>query len=561
MKKQLFLFSILIILVGLLSFFAVSVYVTHSNNIKNARDAVREAAELCAVLYSENTDFSSLERLRTDTRVTIISPDGHVLADSLPIDMSRLENHLNRPEILAAANDSPSSNIRYSDTLGMDSIYYAIKADIGDSYVFIRTAFPVAKIDAYQLQSMPLLILILFVLILLCFMLSRGMIRRVAKPFESIEQKLRMLSRGEYAPESMAVGYEEIDSIIREIDEIAQVLQNTLAALRDEKAKAEYILNNIGDGIFAVDTNNNIALINNAALEIFDVTPDIAGKGLHYLLYDIALVGIVDDCMQSEKNALFELAHNGKIFLGTIKRLPGTALTMAILSDVTDSRKNAMQREEFFANASHELKTPLTAIKGFNELATINNKDECISKYIGSIARETDRMLSLIGDMLKLSELENTKKIDTSSVSLSDTVAEVRDTLTAAITEKAVVMEIIGEAAVTANPGHIYELIKNLVENAVRYNDQGGSVTVKIESGPKVASLRVVDTGIGISLVEQSRIFERFYRVEKSRSQKNGGTGLGLSIVKHICTLNEWKLSLKSKLGIGTEVIVEFSGQ
>jgi two-component system phosphate regulon sensor histidine kinase PhoR len=232
---------------------------------------------------------------------------------------------------------------------------------------------------------------------------------------------------------------------------------------------------------------------------------------------------------------------------------------MIALSDVTEIRENAKRREEFFANASHELKTPLTAIKGFNELTAINNKDDNIRKYIDSITRETDRMLSLIGDMLKLSELENTQSINPVPVPLAKIVNEAVELLSTSINEKSISIEITGDATVTAEPGHIYELAKNLIENAVRYNNQGGHVSVTIERSKQNARLYVFDDGIGISPEEQTRIFERFYRVEKSRSQRNGGTGLGLSIIKHICALYDWKLSLKSKLGVGTEVTVVFN--
>jgi two-component system phosphate regulon sensor histidine kinase PhoR len=556
MKKRLFLFMTLIIFAGLLCFFAVSVYITYNNNLSIAKDTVMEAAKICAGLYNENTDVSAFVKVGGDTRITLVSLDGTVIADSRPLDISTVENHLNRPEIQAAANGSPATYVRYSDTLGVDFIYYALKADNGGSYVFIRTAVPVAKIDAYLIQSLPLLIIVLLIVALLCFAISRSVINLVTKPFESVEHKLRLLSNGEYAPEPFAKSYEEIDAIIKGIDEVAQVLQNSFASLCDEKSKVEYILNNISDGIFAIDENKNIALINSAALDIFDVTPDITDKKMSYLLYNKTLTTAVDDCVTQEKSALFELSLNGRIYLATVKRLPETKLTMAILSDITDNRENTKLREDFFANASHELKTPLTAIKGFNELMAINNKDEKISKYIESITRETDRMLSLIGDMLKLSELENTQGINHVPVSLAQVANEVRETLSAAINKKSVTLNVIGDGTVEAEQGHVYELVQNLVENAVRYNNQNGRVFVTIESDKKNTSLSVSDNGIGISPGEQTRIFERFYRVEKSRSQRSGGTGLGLSIVKHICALYGWELSLKSKPGVGTEIKV-----
>jgi two-component system phosphate regulon sensor histidine kinase PhoR len=367
------------------------------------------------------------------------------------------------------------------------------------------------------------------------------------------------LLNGEYAPSPVAVNYEETDEIIRNIDDVALVLQKSFDALRNEKSKLDYIIDNIGDGLFVVDENKAIMLINDAALEIFSVTPYITGKNINYLSYDKTLIGAVEDCMTQTKNALFELTLNGSIYLVTVKRLPGTELTMVVLSNVTENRENAKRREEFFANASHELKTPLTAIKGFNELTVLSNKDENIRKYIDGITRETDRMLSLIGDMLKLSELENAKSISAVPVTLSKIVDEVSGTVSSAISEKSIIFEVIGEGEVTAEPEHVYELVKNLVENAVRYNDQGGRVSETIESDMKHTRLTVSDNGIGISSKEQTRIFERFYRVEKSRSQQSGGTGLGLSIVKHICALYDWKLSLKSKLGTGTEITVLFN--
>lgn len=561
MKKRIFLYTILILFAGLISFFGLSVYIAYNNNYKLAKDSVMETARICAGLYRDDIEASSFVKVGGDTRITVIAPDGRVLADSRPVNINAIENHLDRPEIQAALNGSPAASVRYSDTLGVDLIYYALKVDSGDSFVFIRTAIPVAKIDAYLSQSLPLLVFFLLIVAILCFLLVRLMVNRILLPFGSLEQKLRLLSEGEYTPEPVAGSYEEIDSITREINEVAQILQTSFTALRDEKNKMEYILNNIGEGLFVVDENRLLVLINSSATDIFNVKPAVNGKNLNHLTRDKTIIAAVDDCLSQEKSALFEHALNGRIFYVVVSRLPDTQLTMVALSDVTESRENAKRREEFFANASHELKTPLTAIKGFNELTAINNKDEKLQKYIDSIARETDRMLTLIGNMLKLSELENMQEINPVPVSLAKTVEEVREVLSAVIDERAIVFEAVGDAMISAEPGHIYELVKNLLENAVRYNNQGGRVSVTIDGDKDSKWLFVYDSGIGISPEEQARIFERFYRVERSRSQRNGGTGLGLAIVKHICALYDWKLSLKSRLGIGTEITVIFGNK
>ena len=558
MKKRLFLYTTSLLLVGLLSFFCISTYITHAYNLSLAKNIVTEIAENYAGLYDSNADLAKFVKTNNDTRITVIAPNGVVLADSRPLDIGSLDNHLDRYEIQAALNDSPAPSIRHSASLGVYYIYYALKVPSGDSYVFVRAAIPVAKIDAYLMQSLPLLIVLVIFIVALCFIIIRSTVNRIISSLESAERKLRSLASGEYSHEHIIGSYEEINQLTQGIDEVAQILQNSLNDLRDEKSKLDYILNNIGDGLIVLNNDKSVVLANAAALSIFGVKSDITGKNLNYLFFDQTLICAVDDCVVTEKDAMFELTLIGRIFFVAVKQLPGTKLIIVALSDVTENRESAKRREEFFANASHELKTPLTAIKGFNELAAINNKDESISKYIGGISRETERMLSLIDDMLKLSELENAKNINPVPVSLASVVNEVREGLSTAISEKSIEFVVEGDASVNAGQGHVYELVKNLVENAIRYNNNGGRVSVSIESDKKGTLLFVCDDGIGISPEEQSRIFERFYRVEKSRSQRNGGTGLGLSIVKHICALYDWKLSLKSRPGVGTEVSVLF---
>jgi len=563
MKKRLFLYSTLIICAGLICFFVLSTAVIRANNISIAKNAVMETAHVYAGLYGAGADMPSLVKTGNETRITVVAPDGGVLADSSPLDIGSLENHLDRPEIQAALAGEPAAHVRYSATLGADMIYYAVKAESGDGYVFIRAAVPVAAIDAYLAQSLPFLTVTLVLVAAVCFIFSRATIIKIIRPFESVEATLRALADGAYTRGRIAGGYEEIEKITRGIDDVAGILQNSFDELLDEKSKLAFIINNIADGLFVVDEMKNLVLINAAATAIFDAQPGLAGKNMHCLSHEKTLKDAVDGCVAGGNDAMFEYALNGRTYFVSVKKLPLTKLTMAAFSDVTEIKENARRREEFFANASHELKTPLTAIKGLNELTEINNKDETLRKYIDSIARETDRMLSLIADMLKLSELENTKNtnINRAPVSLSQIIDEARGALATVIDEKAVRFTVTGDATIPAEPGHVYDLVKNLIENAVRYNKQGGAVAVTVESSALGAALRIADEGIGISPGEQARVFERFYRVEKSRSQKNGGTGLGLSIVKHICVLYGWRLSLKSKPGAGTEVAVAFDGK
>jgi two-component system phosphate regulon sensor histidine kinase PhoR len=563
MKKQLFIYIIVTIFLGLLGFFAVSVFSVYANNANIAKDMVMETTHLYASLYNDEVKLESFVQTGSDTRITVIAADGKVLADTRPLDMTALGNHLQRPEIQAALNENSETFIRYSETLGTNLLFYALKKNVADSHVFIRVAIPIAKINTYLDTSLPLLTILLFAIALLCFFFTQKMIGRITKPLSSIENKLRALSHGVYwqdsfVPETANASYDEINKITRNINEVAVLLQNSFTALSDEKNKQDYILNNISDGIFLVDEHTNIALINSSALKIFNTRENVSGKNINYLSYDKTLAAAIDDSINHERNSLFEIMFDGHIYFTAVKRLPNTTLTMIALSDVTENRENAKRREEFFANASHELKTPLTAIRGFSELTALKNKDEDIHKYLESIMRETDRMLLLVSDMLKLSELENMHELNPLPISLATITNEIQHDLSTSIHEKSITLKIEGDATIQAESKHVYELLKNLIENSVRYNNQNGKVFVKIENEKGHVQLIVSDDGIGISSEDQTRIFERFYRVEKSRSQKNGGTGLGLSIVKHICVLYGWELSLQSKLGVGTEVRVVF---
>lgn len=556
MKKRLFIYTTLIVIAGLLGLFAAALFSVHANNLRIAEDTVIETAQICAGLYNDGAVLSSLADMPSSTRITIIASDGRVLADTRRYNMDAADSHIDRPEIIAAASGEPEAHTRYSTTLGINMIYYALKVDLTDSddYVFIRAATPVTRVDAYLTRTLPFLVLILLVIIVLCFILSRVMINRITRPLESVRLSLSRLTEGRYSNTPLTVHFEEIDDILREIDDIALILQDGMKALQDEKSKAEYILNNIGDGIFAVSDSRDIVLINNAAQSIFDVTPDIIGKSIQYLTYNDELLNAIDECINFERNLLTELSTDGKTYMLNVKRPENTDLTMVILSDITDSRESAKRREDFFDNASHELKTPLTAIKGFAELCAINNKDENINKYIDGITRETERMLLLISDMLKLSELSATRETEPVAVSLCEVASEVQKTLSGDIEQKALSFEIKGNLVVTAEQEHIYELLKNLIENAVRYNTDRGKISVVFGRD----RMTVSDTGIGIPRHAQARLFERFYRVEKSRSIRSGGTGLGLAIVKHICALYGWGLSLRSRPGTGTDVTVVF---
>ena len=325
---------------------------------------------------------------------------------------------------------------------------------------------------------------------------------------------------------------------------------------QDALRQLTYILNNIGDAMMVIDQQGQITLANQAANQALGipVVPCLFSQVIDHK----QLNKTIRPAIKNAKSAILELELKGKTYFATVKPLPDTLLTMVVLSDITQAKEAQTQREEFFANASHELKTPLTAIKGFNELTAIKNKDESLDKYIQGITRETTRMVGLISNMLSFSQLKEGGALEKSHISLADIIAEIAQTLAPALEEKNIKFETHGNTTIYANYQHMYDMIKNLMENALRYNRPGGLVVVTIKKKKTYTRLKIKDTGIGISPKDQGKIFERFYRVDKSRDAKSGGTGLGLAIVKHICVLYGWRLGLKSKIGVGTEISVDF---
>jgi len=564
MKKKLFLFNILIVCSGIIAFFLFSIAITYSNNIEFAKDTVMNYAKIYQNFYDQDMNLSDFAKAPEDVRVTIISSDGTVIKDSKPLDEANLQNHIDRQEIQSALKNQPKVVVRYSETVGMDLMYYAAKVTTADDYVFIRTSTPIVTINNYLLKSLPLLFLILVITIGACAFLSNRVSKKLLAPFSLVKSSLQSINDGVFKKTLANSSYEEINQITNEINDISVTLKENITGITEEKNKLNYVLDNINDGLFAINKNNDIILINHRIKQIFEVTDDAIGHNISYLTIDSELSQNINNCILNNQNFLFEFKMKEHYYLVTIKNMSSSwtgdkgSLCVVIFSDITEAKNSQRQREEFFANASHELKTPLTVIKGFSELLELNNKDENLNKYTSGIVMQTDRMLSLISDMLKLSELESQNQLNVAKVSLASIANEVCESLTAISDEKNIAIKINGEGFVQAENSHIYELIKNLVENAMKYNKQNGKVNIDIVDTKKTVSLTVSDTGIGISATDQSRIFERFYRVEKSRSRINGGTGLGLSIVKHICSLYHATLSLKSKLGIGTEITVVF---
>lgn len=553
MKKKFIVFNLLTTFVSLLLTCIFAFVIISANATQSAKRSVVNYTEIYANNYS--TDYETyLKQVDYALRVTIIGKDGTVLADSTEVDVATLDNHLNRPEIVNALNNAPAVVIRNSDTSGAKLMYYALKVDVaaGD-YVFVRAAVSISSVNAYVYQSLPYLIIIIGVSLTLSVAFALYTNRKLLKPVKDIKQSLLAISEGTYTPVLAASSDHQLNEITNEINDLSEQLQTSIVKLQTSERNLNYVLNNITDGIVVFSQQLNVTLINENAKKIFKVNDIVIDKGIDFLTDDKELITE----LKKNKDSIFELKMDNCHYFCQISKTSEDILIF-VITDVSVAKENEKVRSEFFANASHELKTPLTSIIGFSELLEMKNTDPLLNKYITNIVSELRRMQNLIEDMLKLSRLENRGEVEKVDLAVESVVHEAFASLQIIAERKKVNLAVMGSGHLLINREDLYELIKNLVENGIRYNSDGGRVEVQIEETPATVAIIVKDNGIGIDKKDQTRIFERFYRVDKSRARESGGTGLGLSIVKHICDKNDAQLKIDSQLNKGTTISIQF---
>lgn len=557
MKKKIIVTNIIIVVFALLILFLSGISITKSINKKQAEERIIDVANIYAENYTSSDKV--VKNVPKDYRVTVVDKAGKVLSDSETEDVSNMENHIDREEIVAALHGKPVAVTRRSDTTNKDMVYSAVKVDLSaDDYVFVRVSTPVDSVNLYATSTILPNFYVLIAAIIAAVILSVVLTKSLVKPMAEIKNSLIALNNGTFTPSTPSEKDPEINKMLSEINDIGEKLSDTITTVSEDNKKLDYILNNVSDGIVVITANGNIEVMNDNAKLVFDVKNDAISSNYTVLSANEKFISAVSDAVNERINKVFEFttaAHD--VYLTSIRCLDG-GMTIIVLSDITAVKHGEEIRSEFFANASHELKTPLTAIKGFNDVIGMKSKDDDIRTLSSKIDKEVNRVVSLIDDMLNLSKLETTKTPIVEKVDLVAVAYDAEESISALARAKNVNIEISGEGVVEMEKDHAYELVKNLMENAVRYNEAGGHVFVSVDEKSDKVTLKVKDDGIGIDEENQSRIFERFYRVNKSRSRETGGTGLGLSIVKHVAELYDAKLTLSSTLGAGTEIIVSF---
>jgi len=564
MKRKIFLRFFSVILASTLIVFIFGYIAMNINSERVMVERLTEETKIIALMLNDTDEFDKFKAYEGNDkfRITILETDGDVILES--DTRAELENHLNREEIQAALDGNPKPVKRYSETFECEMTYYAMQVTLEDSsLVILRLAIRSSELSALIAVTLPMFIIVLIVALVLSIILSHFISLNVSEKIINVGKSLKSVNRGEYVPIIADKSEPELYSVLCEINELNESTHNHILETERQGRKLNRVLENISQGIIAVNDKKEIAFINKSAQELFGKNRALVGEELFTLIDDSELYTKIQEHIFEN----FDLEHkyNGKYLSIVIHELVEDDLKISsiiIITDITSERAIAKQKSEFFANASHELKTPITVMQGLSELLLADEEiNESASKRIERIHKESLRLSSLISDMLKLSKLEggDTEQMPaTASVSLKATAEEVLEELKVKILEKNLTYSIDGEGEVTADPKKMYELIQNLCSNAVNYNRENGSIAVKISKDNGGTVLTVSDTGIGIEEKHIPLLCQRFYRVDKSHSKKTGGTGLGLAIVKHICALYGATMSIESQLDKGTTVTIKF---
>ncbi|HAL19788.1 MAG TPA: hypothetical protein DCP17_03420 [Ruminococcaceae bacterium] len=518
---------------------------------ESTKDSLKDKAYIIS-LNSESGDLS--EYADAKERITLITSSGKVLFDNKAI-ADKMENHLSRKEVKEALDSGEGYAVRRSETLGSKSCYYALKLKNGN---ILRISDDSLTVWTVLINLLPAICAIAIMTLVLSSVLAAVISKKILKPLNSIDLE---------NPDAQNV-YDELIPFINKINMQNRKIDRQIARLTRSRREFDIITENMSEGLVLTDIKGNILTHNKGIEKFFGVGEDINGKNILTLNRSEVFREIFSDITEKRRGEDI-LSLNGRYYDMTANPVydeDGTPCGAVILAvDITEKEKREKLRREFTANVSHELKTPLTSISGISDML-MNGivAPEDIKGFAGDINKESARLITLVNDIIKLSELdEGAYSTETDEkVDLLKTAAVVKERLEAIAAKKNVKIAVTGEdAEITGGESLVFEMLYNLCDNAVKYNKENGNVTVSVGTSEGAPFVTVKDTGIGIPPEYTDRIFERFFRVDKSRSKESGGTGLGLSIVKHIAMSLGADIRVESTVGKGTEITVTFNNK
>ncbi len=547
MKRKLIITNSIIVFVSLIIMLVVSmITITNQNNKFYQKQVTNYLKIACTNFNGSNFDDTKeyIKSLDKDIRLTIIeSSTGKVVIDSFEDEIN--ENHLDRPEI----NNLGEVYKRYSTTEKKNMLYVAEKVN---NY-YVRIAIPIGSVNKIIYTYVTISLIALMVILAFSIYAISFVNKKSLTPINSEVAKLATLANEDYQDVT-------IDDLPVVINSITNVLDNKIHEIELQEQEIETILNLLTQGVVVIDSNESLRFINYKATKILDSNNNLIGKNYLYLFRDTKLQKLILEVFKNHSQVNYLLNIDSTKINCNVTYLTEAKLNGGIIITLEDITKQANLEEEkrdFFQNASHELKSPLTSIIGYQQMICdniVDSKDQIIN-YSSKTLKEAKRMNNIIIDMLNLSSIEQNYQKKQDIVKVDKALIEILDSLEDRIKARNIsVITNIAKCETVGDAKLIDELIRNLIDNAIKYNVDNGKIMITLNT----STLTIEDTGIGISKEYQSRVFERFYRVDKGHSKEIGGTGLGLAIVKHICEIYQYELKLESTIGKGTKITIKF---
>lgn len=561
MKNKLMLSILSTIILSLAMITALYMTIINYQNEENIKKSLKVNNELAINLLEadaisdKSIYFKNFNN--SNFRVTLVDVEGKVIYDSdaLPEEM---DNHNQRKEIIEARKSGNGYSVRFSKSLKKTMMYYA--SVLKDGYV-IRSSMPMEVVTGFEGKYLKYYLIVLIMVFSISVIFSAKLAYVIVKPIKDLEFITARIAKGEHDRRVCINSNDEIGQLADTFNHMADRLQYTLRDSIEKQNKLQSILKSMDSGVIAVDRRNKVIIINPYAQKIFGVEKEIIGHNLMDCIRDYELEDIFKNNIEyKEIKILWPEEKILKVRTADIISDKEHIGTVAVVQDITDIRKLENMRSQFVANVSHELKTPLTSIKGFAETLRYVEDAKTREKFLGIIDDEAERLTRLISDILTLSDIEQNREVKAKEViDVSDVIKDVYNLMKHTADMKDIDIEIIikNSPKICGDKDRFKQMLINLIDNAIKYSESGDKVYIGTEIKEKRCIVWVEDTGFGISKEHIPRLFERFYRVDKARSRARGGTGLGLAIVKHIVLSFEGEIYVESELGRGTKFIVE----
>lgn len=547
MKKRLIISNILVVFFSMIALLFISCFIVSESNFKRTSSQIKSYLNIACNIYNGNNqdELTSYFSNNKDIRITIIDKTGKVIFDT---EKSTEENHLSRQEITSLGQVT----CRYSTTLNISMYYIAAE----DSNNYVRIALPENSVNSIVQQLLIYGTLTLAIICVLTIFISINIINQSMEP---LKQEIKKLST--IVGENIPVNDSDIDFLSHQIDDVQFLINQKIYNIQEEKDKTIAIIDNLNQGFILLDDELNTVLINKIAKKLLSYNNE---KNYLYYIRSLQIQNAINNTLKEHKAHEEQIIQDNKAFIYQISPLQyqengknknGVSI---LFYDVTDQYQLQKAKQDFFANASHELKSPLTTIIGYQQMISegiIDTNEEIIDASKRTL-HEAKRMNQMVIDMLELSSLESEKIINNEVNNLKEVTQNIINSYTLKLEDKHINLSTsLSDLNVKIPQKDLIHLISNLIDNAIKYNIEKGKIDININKDDN--SFIIEDTGIGISKANQERVFERFYQVDKNRASDQG-TGLGLSIVKHICLKYNIKLKLDSKLNKGTSITLVF---